>query len=239
MNYRFIQLIADVDASAWDRLNVQGDPLLSHAFLHALEHSNSVCTEIGWQPQHLLIESNQQLVAALPLYIKTHSYGEYVFDWSWADAYHRHGVKYYPKLVSAIPFTPVTGSRLLCAAVNIEVLTAVKQALSEKLIELKASSWHILFLPKENVDDLAVLDADVRLGCQYHWYNKAYTSFDDFLSRFNSRKRKNVKKERDTVTRQGIRLKRLTGKEITEEHWRHFSIAINRRMRSDLVMVVI
>ncbi|RMH13325.1 MAG: GNAT family N-acetyltransferase, partial [Gammaproteobacteria bacterium] len=147
--FRVIDDLSQVSPDDWNRLNPQQNPFLSHAFLHSLEASGSVCREAGWQPIHLICEENGQLIAAMPLYLKTHSYGEFVFDWAWAEAYQRAGMNYYPKLVSAIPFTPVSGMRLLSAATDTDLTAAMQDQLIQTAREQDVSSVHILFPNRE------------------------------------------------------------------------------------------
>jgi predicted N-acyltransferase len=157
------------------------------------------------------------------LYLKNHSYGEYVFDWSWAEAYQNHGLDYYPKLLAAIPFTPATGQRLVKAAdCSDEVTAVVAKALQDKAQQLGASGWHVLFLEKEELAQWVSTSADMRLGCQFHWHNEGYSDFDGFLAAMNSKKRRTLRKERNSLTAQGIEFKRLTGDAITPVIWQRF-----------------
>ncbi len=227
-SYRFIDNISEIPADHWNAITGNDYPFLRYEFLDALESSGSVTQKSGWQPQHLLIENTSnatsQLIATLPLYIKSHSYGEYVFDWSWADAYRRHGLSYYPKLLSAIPFTPATGPRLSydkTASVS-QLMELVFLALQDKSQAIGASGWHILFPQHDELPLWESVTADKRLGCQFHWQNNGYNDFDDFLANFTSRKRKDVKKERRRAIEQDIHIKRLTGDDITLEHWQQF-----------------
>lgn len=223
MHYRFISQIADIAADTWNSIAGENYPFLRHEFLWALEASKSACATRGWQPQHVLIEHDKRLIAVLPLYIKQHSMGEYVFDRAWADAYQRHGLNYYPKLVSAIPFTPACGPRLAFIACDQAVLIqTLAQALQQKCTEIGASSWHVLFPEESSLPLWQQAGSDTRLGCQYHWFNQDYQSFDDYLATFASRKRKELKRERRKVMEQGVRLERLTGDNITHEHWQRF-----------------
>ena len=220
---RFINSITEVGADRWQAVAGTDYPFLRYDFLYALEASGSVGANSGWQPRHLLIEENGELVAALPLYLKQHSYGEYVFDWSWADAWHRNGIPYYPKLVSAIPFTPATGPRLLYQHSDPGTLMDyVGKTLKHYCQEQGASGWHVLFPEQAESSLWQQTGAHLRIGCQFHWFNNHYRDFDDFLATFSSRKRKNLNKERRRVSEQGVQLHRLTGEAITEEHWRRF-----------------
>ncbi len=223
MKARFINSIEQVSTGAWNKVTGTDYPFLRHEFLHALEASQSVCATRGWQPQHLLIEQNEQLIAALPLYIKSHSMGEYVFDRSWAEAYQRNGLHYYPKLLSAIPFTPATGTRLAFVDCDQSALIqTVSDALQQQCENIGASGWHILFPAESELPLWEKTESDTRLGCQFHWLNEGYKSFDDFLAGFSSRKRKELKRERRRVADQQVRLERLTGEQITIEHWQAF-----------------
>ncbi|HUW29612.1 MAG TPA: GNAT family N-acetyltransferase [Sulfuriferula sp.] len=210
----------EVTPAAWNRL-AGNQPFLSHAFLHALEASGSVSDETGWLPQHLTLWDGERLVAALPLYAKNHSYGEYVFDWAWADAYQRNGLAYYPKLLSAIPFTPVTGPRLL--AENDAQRTLLVHAAIEHAQALGASSFHCLF---PSAADSAVLQEAglmIRHGVQFHWLNHGFASFDDYLAAMSHDKRKKIKQERRRVSEAGIRFRQLTGTAIRTEDWAFFT----------------
>lgn len=201
-------------------------PFLRPEFFSALEASGSAVAATGWEPRHQVIASGAGEEAFMPLYLKNHSYGEYVFDWSWADAYHRNGLPYYPKLLSAIPFTPASGPR-------VRFLPGVDQqkcaaSLVDNVLELAketgVSSWHLLFPD----DGHLALFEDARLmyrqGIQYHWFNRGYDSFDDFLAGFNSRKRKMVRKERRQVAEQKFVIERLSGDQITAELLRSFAL---------------
>ncbi len=223
MDIQFIPRIDDCPAHQWDKV-VGGDyPFLQHRFLAALEHSGSVGSNSGWQPHHALMTVDRELVGVMPLYIKGHSYGEYVFDWSWAEAYQRHGFPYYPKLLSAIPFTPATGPRLaLGTRAPADSYQIVCSAIDAEIQRLGASSWHVLFADDNTGGQLEQCGLLPRLGVQYHWHNSDYQDFEAFLARFSSRKRKSLRKERRRVREQGITLHRFRGAEITPELWHHF-----------------
>lgn len=222
MQLSFIDSIHQIGANDWNRLSDNSQyPFLQHAFLSALEDSGSTTVGTGWEPHHLLVRDRGQLCAAVPLYRKTHSYGEYVFDWAWADAYQRSGRHYYPKLVTAIPFTPASGPRFLLAnSVEDEcLLPMLTSAITEEALSLGASSWHCLFPETSVSEQLAARGFSRRLGCQFHWFNRGYRDFDDFLESFASRKRKNLKKERRRVVEQGIELVVKSGDEVTQSEW--------------------
>jgi predicted N-acyltransferase len=217
---RILDTLAEVDAHAWDRL--AGDcPPLRHAFLYGLEKTQCACPETGWAACHVTLWREQRLVGAMPLYLKNHSYGEYVFDWAWADAYHRHGLSYYPKLLCAIPFTPVMGPRVMCDdPADRRELIAAAFALAEKI---GASSVHLLFPPSEVAKDCDELGMMLRKGVQFHWTNLGYADFDEFLANLTREKRKKIRQERRRVHDQGITFRWLTGREATEADWVFFN----------------
>ncbi len=221
---RLVERIGDIEATEWDACAGAANPFVSHAFLDALEISGSVCAESGWLPRHLALEDGQgRLVGAVPLYVKGHSQGEYVFDWGWADAFQRAGGDYYPKLQVAVPFSPVTGPRLL---VRDEDDSGVRPALIGTLEavaeQLNVSSVHATFTTKEDYELFKAADWVPRLGQQFHWHNEGYQSFDDFLGTLISRKRKAIRKERRVVAESGITLKALSGSDIRPVHWDAF-----------------
>ena len=221
---KVLTAIDDVAAEAWDACAGADNPFLSHAFLSALEASGSVRAETGWLPQHLLAEDAAGRVAACtPLYLKDNSYGEYVFDWGWAEAFERAGGRYYPKLISAVPFTPVTGRRLL---VRPDADPALADALAIGMIQLAerygASSVHVNFPPEDQWRRLANLSFLQRIGQQFHWRNRGYATFDDFLADLTSRKRKTIRRERKAVADQGIQIRTLVGDDIQDRHWDAF-----------------
>ena len=221
---RTISSIGEIDAGVWDALaNPHGqpcNPFVSHAFLSALEKSKSVAPETGWAPAHLLLEDAGAVVGAAPLYAKGHSQGEYVFDHHWADAYARAGGRYYPKLLSAAPFTPVPGPRLLAASPSAKLNLAL--ALRQIAGKMGASSAHVNFISEEEQDLLAQAGYLPRLGEQYHWFNRGYDTFEDFLSALSSRKRKAVRRERREALAGGLTVRNLVGQEIEERHWDAF-----------------
>jgi len=223
MIVKHINSMTEVSASCWNKLVQDNDPFLRHEFLLALEQSGSVTKETGWNPYHLLVFEQQQLLAAMPLYLKAHSRGEYVFDQQWADAYAQSGMEYYPKWVNAIPFTPCQGQRILISAeVN---STTIIQLLLEYIKQLSEanniSSFHCLF-PTSEQTDLLQQQLLIREGVHFQWANKNYADFADYLQSFTSRQRKKINKERRKVIEQGIKLERLTGQEITESQWQVF-----------------
>ena len=211
--------LAEIEPARWDALlGNDPQPFVRHAFLSSLEDSGSVGGRTGWRAQHQLLESVAgEAVAALPLYRKTHSNGEYVFDWAWADACHRAGIEYYPKLLCAVPFSPVTGARLLG---DREAAGQLLDDLSEALVEQGYSGLHVNFTQP---------DADTvfrgregwleRIGCQFHWHNRGYRDFQDFLDSLTSRKRKQLRKEREQVMGQGIAFEWREGHQLSETEW--------------------
>lgn len=206
MHLSIAERIEDIPADRWDSLFGSEHPFTRHAFLHALEASGSVTARSGWQPAHLVGREHPggEIIALAPGYLKTHSYGEFVFDWAWADAYQRHGLAYYPKLLSAIPFTPVCGPRL---AVSDAAPPSTREDFVDAILEdcrsRGLSSWHTLFPPREA--QAAHRSLLTRQATQFHWHNPGYRDFQDFLDQLTSRKRKNIRKERDRVVTGGIR----------------------------------
>ena len=211
--------IQQVDALSWDAL-VGDMPLLSHAFLSALERSDSVGKGTGWQPYPMLVHDDGKLVGAMPLYIKSHSYGEYVFDWAWAEAYQRNGINYYPKLVSAIPFTPITSKRLI--ANNAQTQALMVEALTEVMHKHQLSSTHVLFPDADSATALKQAGWLERHGVQFRWQNENYIDFEDFLKTLSHDKRKKIHQERKKVVSSGVICKRIKGADITPEQWRFF-----------------
>lgn len=231
VNYRtrIVSSLSDIGRQAWDSLlatQADSNPFLSFAFLDALHETGCASAESGWQPQYLTLWNDGRLDAALPLYVKHHSYGEYVFDWAWADAYRRNGLAYYPKLLSAIPFTPVSGSRLLARdAVSERALIAALGSLQEAS---GLASTHILFPPEAQALRLQEAGFMLRTGVQFHWINRGYRDFDDFLSTLDRKKRKNIRAERRKVQEAGIRFRHLPGADATEADWRFFKRCYDR-----------
>ena len=221
--------MSEIDAAQWDGVAnpdpATYDPFVSHAFLMALEESGSICADTGWLPQHLLMhDEDGKLTAAMPCYIKSHSMGEFVFDHSWAEAYERAGQDYYPKVLSAVPVSPVPGRRFLVGSgTNADQL---QQTLTAAAIELtrryQASSLHVTFLNDEQTERASAQGLLKRTAHQYHWSNNGYAAWDDFLATLASRKRKNLKRERRDALAGGITVEWLTGADLTEAHWDAF-----------------
>lgn len=217
--------IAQIAAEDWDACAGADNPFVSHAFLRVLEESGSATPETGWVPCHLaLADAEGRILGVAPLYAKTHSFGEYVFDWGWADAWHRAGGRYYPKLQCAVPFTPVPGPRLLVRAeargMGIEALLA--RGMVQLAAGAKWSSAHVTFCSQAEAELLAGQGWMMRIGEQYHWHNPGYASFDDFLATLSSRKRKAIRKERERANGQGLAIRTLAGDEIKPRHWDAF-----------------
>jgi predicted N-acyltransferase len=219
----------DIDAERWDACaNPPGEPynpFVSHGFLDALERSGSATARTGWLPQHLLLEeTGGGLLAAAPCYLKSHSRGEFVFDWGWADAYERAGGRYNPKLQIAVPFTPVTGPRLLSppGALQSGHRLQLAAGAAELCRTLRASSVHMTFLTEPEASELGASGWLWRTDTQFHWHNQGYSSFADFLAALSSRKRKNIRKERAAVASAGIEFTWVTGSDIRERHWDAF-----------------
>ncbi|WP_353572019.1 GNAT family N-acetyltransferase [Candidatus Albibeggiatoa sp. nov. BB20] len=227
MQVSYIESLASLNAQAWNALQGTDNPFLRHEFLLALEQQQCL-QPYGWQPIHVAIhDENNQLIGALPLYIKNNSYGEFVFDWAWASAYERVlGQDYYPKLVSAIPYTPVTSQQLLVAPdVDYNTIAALlsKSAL-ELAQQLKVSSLHYLFTNPQDTDFLSNQNQQfmLRAGYQFHWQNQNYRDFQDYLEQFVSKKRKQIRKERREAQNTGLEIEVLNGHTATAEHWQIF-----------------
>lgn len=222
---RLLDGMKAVTPATWNALaNPPGgrfNPFVTHAFLSALEESGSATARTGWQPVHILVEQAGQPIAAAPMYLKSHSYGEYVFDHAWAQAFERAGGEYYPKLQVTVPFTPATGPRLLTggSAAAREPLAHAMMAAAQKL---EVSSLHITFAPEDEAATLAPLGFLQRHDQQFHWRNDGYASFADFLAALSSIKRKNLRRERAQALEAGIEIEWLTGSDIKEAHWDEF-----------------
>ena len=216
--------IDEVSPTSWNALTNSYNPFIRHEFLSALESAGCVVPETGWTPCHIVATEGDRLLGALPLYLKHHSWGEFVFDFAWAEAYERSSKAYYPKIINAVPYTPATGPRILVAPTPsaAEVKASLLQAARELVVERKASSLHCLFTTDEESDFLESNDFLLRLGCQYHWRNHGYDDFDAFLSSFTAEKRKKVKRERRRVREAGIEIVVLEGDEISGEMWEVF-----------------
>lgn len=225
MHLSLIGSLENVAPGAWDSLANGSSPFLRYHFLAALERTGCATASTGWTAQHLGVHEHPggRLLGAVPLYLKQHSYGEFVFDWAWARAYSQAGIAYYPKLIVAVPFTPATGPRLLIAPeAPSEVRNLLLQGVRDYALELGASSMHWLFPTGE---DLHYLERDGylrRIGYQFHWRNQGYADFEQYLGAFSSQKRKKIRRERRQVREAGIKMEVLTGNDIEEEHWSIF-----------------
>ena len=212
--------LAEIPATAWDALTA-GDPFVSHAYLHALQQSGCAMPEQGWHPQFITLWQDEQLTGAMPLYVKTNSYGEHVFDFAWADAYHRQGLRYFPKLVCSVPYTPVSGPRLLAHEEEIKNLllgTSLKFA-----EDIEVSSLHCLFLDET---DARIADTHrmlLRRDVQFHWRNDGYRDFEDYLAALSRDKRKRIRQDRRRVQDAGISVQCITGNQATCEQWSFFA----------------
>ncbi|MDP6219868.1 MAG: GNAT family N-acetyltransferase [Alphaproteobacteria bacterium] len=230
--------INSIPAADWDALAGSANPFVSHAFLAALEEGQATGGDTGWESMHLVLrDADGRLVGAMPHYLKHHSYGEYIFDHSWANAFMRAGGDYYPKMLSAVPFTPATGPRFLVGDVPPDRAAQLRHALADGMVQymdrLQLSSAHINFLPETDIAPLAAQGWMIRSSIQFHWKNDGYRDFDDFLAALSSRKRKNIRKERRKVADAGVRLLRLTGDDITAAHiddfYRFYLSTIDRK----------
>ena len=226
-----IASLDEISSMEWDACacacacDKPANPFVSHRFLHALEASESACPDTGWYPQHLVLrDQDAQVRAVVPAYLKNHSRGEYVFDHGWAEAFHRAGGQYYPKLQVSVPFTPATGPRLLIKPTD--NITAVYQALNQGLQTLctrnHLSSAHITFMPEDQAQMMSDLGWLLRTDTQFHWQNHNYGCFDDFLAVLSSRKRKNIRKERAAVEKLGFSFELISGDDLKEQHWDSF-----------------
>lgn len=221
--FKFITSIEQISRCEWNSL-VQSDyPFIQYDYLQALESSGCVNPQTGWQPNHLIVHLNKQVVALMPLYIKNHSYGEYVFDFQWANAFHQSGLNYYPKLLSAIPFTPCAGERL---CIKSEYRETLQPLIIEQLVNhakrQNIGSWHLLF-PENDLSTVKQHSGLMqRLGMQYRWFNKNYQSFSEFLAGCKMKQRKNIKRERRTVADSKVKLRVVEGSDITQALWEDF-----------------
>ena len=224
---RILDTLAGVDPRQWNAL-ADGQPFLRHELFHALHETGCASERTGWEPRFVTLWEDGRLRGAMPLYRKSHSYGEYVFDWAWADAYHRHGLAYYPKYVSAVPFSPVQGSRLLAAdeSARTRLLRAGRE------LSRAGSSLHVLFPPEEEARVMARAGMLIRRGVQFHWRNPGYASFEQFLATLSHDKRKKIRQERRKVAAAGIRFRWLHGREIGAEHWAFFTRCYNTTYRA-------
>ncbi|PCH63179.1 MAG: GNAT family N-acetyltransferase [SAR86 cluster bacterium] len=226
LEIQFVESIADIGAQNWNRLSGSDNPFNRYEFLWALEKTGCTTENTGWKPYHISVvsTSSTKILAIMPLYLKTNSYGEYVFDWSWANAYQEHGYSYYPKFVTSLPFTPSVGSRIFIdeSLALDTVIALINKTLKQKAEILGVSSWHILFPFEEQQEKFKALGMHTRTACQFHWFNKGYNNFEEFLDKLSSRKRKNINKERLAVKSQQISFEIIEGADISESMWQKF-----------------
>lgn len=229
--YYFIASINDISSDEWNKLCDSDYPFIRHEFFAALENTGSTGLDTGWQSHHLIVidssrSDHKKIIGIMPLFIKHHSYGEYIFDWSWADAYQRSGLDYYPKLLNAIPFTPAAGPRWLIdkSYPSEKILTVFSDAIINEIEHLQLSSCHCLYTTEHHFSQLAELSSNwqQRYSYQYHWFNQDYKTFDDFLAAMSSRKRKNIIKERRKIQDHHIVMEIKSGKAITANDWKTF-----------------
>ncbi|MEZ5476702.1 MAG: GNAT family N-acetyltransferase [Thiolinea sp.] len=224
MHIEIISALDQIAPTQWNALVRDNNPFVRHEFLAALEHHGCVGEDFGWLPCHVLLWDNEELIGALPLYEKYNSYGEFVFDHAWANAYQKHGLDYYPKLVSAIPYTPASGQRLLAqAGRETEVFPTLLATVQHLVREREASGFHCLFANAAEQDWLETQQLVVRHDCQFHWRNFAYRDFDEFLATLSAKKRKNIRQERRRVADSGVELRLLDGHSATAEDWARFA----------------
>ncbi len=217
--------LSDVSATDWNALlGPDAGPFLRHEFLSALEETGCVGNNTGWQVAHLALKQDGRLVGAMPLYLKRHSYGEFVFDWSWAQAYEQQGLNYYPKVLCAIPFTPVQGSRILCSPqVNaIETQKAFVDGIKSLLTENDLSSAHILFPLNIQAEYLKEQGFLLRDSVQFHWHNQGFQNFEHFLSALTMKRRKNIRREREQVAKEALNFRHVPGKTSSDQDWEFF-----------------
>jgi len=217
--------LSDVSASDWNTLlTCDAGPFLTHEFLSSLEETGCVGGNTGWQVAHLVLRQGKQLVGAMPLYLKQHSYGEFVFDWSWAQAYEQQGMNYYPKILCAIPFTPVQGSRILSAPQcnALEIQKALLSGLKSLMTDNDLSSAHILFPMTDEAEFLREQGLLLRDSVQFHWHNQNFQSFEQFLSILTMKRRKNIRREREQVAREAISFRQVPGEDSKDQDWEFF-----------------
>ncbi|KAK4802762.1 hypothetical protein SAY86_000965 [Trapa natans] len=226
-----ISSLSDVSSNDWDAcaLDATGparsNPFLSHGFLSSLEEAGCAVKETGWMPRHIIAKDEKDnVLAVVPLYLKSHSYGEFVFDHSWADAYYSYGSRYYPKFQCCVPFTPVTGPRILLrdSSYKDQIFDIIVSTLKGLAAKLQVSSVHITFSSEDEWRSLKEKGFLPRIGMQYHWRNRNYKSFDEFLMDMKQSKRKNIRQERKKISSQNLKMKRLRGDEIKAKHWDYF-----------------
>lgn len=216
--------IQDINKSSWQKLCPPDFPFWDYEFLLALEKGACLGSNTGWHPMYLLATNEQAVLGALPLYIKTNSYGEYIFDWQWANAYLESGIAYYPKIVSAVPFTPANGPKILLAAKADAALTSrsLIQAAIKLMASQNCSSIHSLFVSKSEAPYWQDAGFKIRSSYQYHWFNDGYSEFDDFLSQLKGKRRRQIQRERQELRQAGLKFEVLTGDRLSKEHGKDF-----------------
>jgi predicted N-acyltransferase len=220
-----IEKLSEVSAADWNALlSPDASPFLRHEFLSTLEEAACVGSKTGWQIAHLALYRSKKLIGAMPLYLKLHSYGEFVFDWSWAQAYEQQGMQYYPKALSAVPFTPVQGSRILFAPLEnkSQVQEQLIAGLKTLVLQNKLSSAHILFPLGEQTQAMVDQGFMLRDSVQFHWHNHQFVNFEQFLSTLTMKRRKNIRQEREKVNREGITFRHIPGQSATDQDWEFF-----------------
>ena len=220
-----IEKLSEVPSADWNALlSPDASPFLKHEFLSTLEETTCVGANTGWQIAHLALYRSKKLIGAMPLYLKQHSYGEFVFDWSWAQAYEQQGMQYYPKALCAIPFTPVQGSRILYAPLEnkIQVQEQLIAGLKTLLVQNNLSSAHILFPLGEQTKAMVDQGFMLRDSVQFHWHNHHFVNFEQFLSTLTMKRRKNIRQEREKVSREGISFRHIPGQSAVDEDWEFF-----------------
>ena len=224
MKVKLIESISEIDSTVWNRLAGTDYPFLRHEFLLALEQSGAVSEQTGWQARHLLVYDRYELTAVMPLYLKFHSQGEYVFDHQWAHAYRQQGLAYYPKWLTSVPFTPCQGERIALknGADAAEIIHAIVSFIRQASKDREISSWHCLFPNPQQAQYLGSEGLSLRTGIQFQWHNRDYRDFNDYLDSFSSSKRKQVKRERRRVAEQNIQFEQIEGPMITTLHWEVF-----------------
>lgn len=216
--------IKQINATDWNKLVTDNNPFLRHEFLSALENNGCVSDQFGWRPCHIAIREDDKLIAAMPLYSKMNSYGEFVFDHAWADAYQRSQIPYYPKLVSSIPYTPASGQRLLAGkSRQDELFPLLLETIEQFSKEHSFGSFHCLFPLANELDWMKQQGLLIRHDCQFHWHNQQYNNFDDFLEKLEKKKRKNIRQERKRVQQQYITLRILDGHTANDKDWADFA----------------
>lgn len=224
IDIQILNSIDEVDAKQWNALVTDNNPFSRHEFLSALENNHCVGEKFGWIPRHIAILDNQQLIGGAILYEKYNNYGEFVFDHAWHNAYERHGLAYYPKLVSAIPYTPASGNRILFQKNHQKlVFSSIFDAICKICEKSQISSWHCLFANANEQDILKQYDLSSRIDCQFHWNNQNYGNFDDFLANLRKKKRKNIRQERKRIAQSDVEIRQLDGNSATAIDWQNFA----------------